>query len=89
VWRTLSKPSAGTETLRRACDLQERRGTRLEEEVVHHPFVLQRESRERVREGEDDMGIPDREQLAFTLGEPLITRVRQALRAVPIATRIE
>ena len=35
------------------------------------------------------MGVPDRQQLAFTLGEPLIARVRQALRAVPIATRVE
>jgi len=53
------KAERGAEMLRRACDFQERRGTRLEEEVVHHPFVLQRESRERVREGEDDMGVPD------------------------------
>ena len=35
------------------------------------------------------MGVPDRQQLAFTLGEPLVARVRQALRAVPIATRVE
>jgi hypothetical protein len=35
------------------------------------------------------MRIPDREQLAFTLGEPLITCVRQTLRAVPITTRVE
>ena len=83
------KAERGAEMLRRACDLQERRGTRLEEEVVHHPFVVQRESREGLREGEDDMGVPHREQLAFTLGEPLITRVRQTLRAVPIATRVE
>jgi len=35
------------------------------------------------------MSVPDRQQLAFPLGEPLIARVRQALRAVPIATRVE
>jgi len=40
------------------------------------PLVLQRESRKRVWEGEDDMGVPDRQQLAFTLREPLIARVR-------------
>ena len=51
--------------LRRARDLEERRGTRLEEQVVHHLFVLQREPREGVREGEDDMGVPDRQQLAL------------------------
>jgi hypothetical protein len=83
------KPERGTEVLRCAGDLEERRGTRLEEQVVDHPFVVQRESREGVREGEDDMGVPDRQQLAFTLGEPLIARVRQALWAVPIATRVE
>jgi hypothetical protein len=46
--------------LRRACDLQKGRGTRLEEQVVHDPFVVQGQSREGVREGEDDMGVPDR-----------------------------
>src|SRR5205823_1124574 len=53
------------------------------------PLVLQRESRKRVWEGEDDMGVPDRQQLAFTLREPLIARVRETLRAMPIATRVE
>ncbi len=32
---------------------------------------------ERVRKGEDDVGVPDRQQLAFALGEPLIARVRK------------
>ena len=35
------------------------------------------------------MGVPDRQQLAFALGEPLVARVRQALGAMPIATRVE
>src|SRR5437660_3700461 len=35
------------------------------------------------------MGVPDRQQLAFALGEPLIARVRQTFRAMPVATRIE
>jgi hypothetical protein len=46
--------------LRRARDFHARRGTRLEEQIVHHRFVLQREPCENVREGEDDMGVPDR-----------------------------
>jgi len=79
----------GAEMLGCARNLKERCGTRLEEEIVHHPFVLQRESREGVRQGEDDMGVPDRQQLALPLGEPLVARVRQALRAMPIATRVE
>ena len=35
------KAKRGAEVLRRARDLEECRRTRLEEEVVHHPFVLQ------------------------------------------------
>ena len=59
------KAERGAQVLRRACDLQERRRTRLEEQVVDHPFVLQGEPREGVREGEDDVGVPDRQQLAL------------------------
>src|SRR4029077_2662490 len=79
----------GTEVLGRLGNLQERGRAGAEEEVVHDSLVLQREPREGVRQREDDMGVPDRQQLAFTLGEPLVARVRQALRAVPIATRVE
>ena len=83
------KAERGAEMLRRARDLEQRCGTRPEEQVVHHRLVLQRQPGEGVREGEDDMGVPDRQQLAFTLGEPLIARVGQALWAMPIATRVE
>src|SRR5262249_28686964 len=48
----------GAEMLRRATDLEECRGNRPEEEVVHHPFVLLRESCDGVREGEHDVGVP-------------------------------
>ena len=83
------KAERGTQVLGRTGDLEECGRTGLEKQVVHDAFVLQRESCQRVGEGEDDVGVPDRQQLAFTLGEPLITCVRQALRAVPIATRVE
>ena len=53
-------------------DLEERRRARLEEEVVHDALVLQREPREGLRQREDDVGVPDRQQFAFTLGEPLV-----------------
>jgi hypothetical protein len=39
-----------------------------------------------VWEGEDDVGVPDRQQLAFALDDPLVARVRQAFWAMPIAT---
>jgi len=42
-----------------------------------------------VREGEDDVGVPDRQQFAFALGEPLIACVGETLRTVPIPTRVE
>jgi len=83
------KAERGTQVLRRTRDLEECGGTGLEEEVIHHPFVLQRENRQRVGQGEDDMGVADRQQLAFTLLEPLVARVRQALWAMSIATRVE
>ena len=83
------KPDRCTEVLGRPGNLQERGRAGAEEEIVHDPLVLQCEPREGVRQREDDMGVPDRQQLAFTLGEPLVARVRQALRAVPIATRVE
>jgi len=79
----------GAEMLRRARDLQERRRTRLQQQVVDDPFVLEREGRQRVWQGEDDMGVPDRQQLALALVEPLVARVRQALWSMPIATRVE
>ena len=83
------KAECGAEVLRRPGDLEERRCARVEEQVVDHAFVLQGQPGEGVRQGEDDVGVPDRQQLAFALGEPLVARVRQALGAVPIATRVE
>jgi hypothetical protein len=83
------KAERGAEVLRRPGDLEERRRTRVEEQVVDHAFVLQGHPSDGVRQGEDDVGVPDRQQLAFTVLEPLIARVCQALRAMPIATRIE
>src|SRR6266542_3773386 len=83
------KAECGAEVLRRPGDVEERRRTRVEEQVVDHAFVLQGQPSEGVRQGEDDVGVPDRQQLAFTVLEPLIARVRQALWAMPIATRTE
>ena len=51
-------------------------------------FVLQREPREVVRQREDHMVIADRQELFLPRGDPLVARVRQALRAVPIPTRV-
>src|SRR4249920_1233877 len=83
------KAECGAEVLRRPGDLEERRRTRVEEQVVHHAFVLQSQPSEGVRQGEDDVGVPDRQHLALALGKPLVARVRQALRTMPIAARVE
>jgi hypothetical protein len=70
-------------------DREERGRTRLPQQIVDDPFVLQGQPRELMREREDDMVVADREEFVRPGGEPLIARVRQALRAVPIATRVE
>ena len=75
--------------LRRARDLQERRRTCLKQQVIDDLFVLQREGGQCVWKGEDDMGVPDRQELALPLVEPLVARMRQALWAMAIATRVE
>jgi hypothetical protein len=82
------KAECGAEVVRRPGDLEERRRTRVEEEVVDDSLVLQGQAGEDVRDGKDDVGVPDRQQLAFPLGAPLIARVRQALWTVPITTRV-
>src|SRR4029434_1980399 len=70
-------------------DREERCRTRLPPQMVDDPFVLQGQPRELMREREADMVVADREEFVLPGGEPLIARVRQALRAVPIATRVE
>ena len=54
------KAECGAEVLRRPGDLEERRRTRLEEQVVDDALVVQGQPREGVREGEDNVGVPDR-----------------------------
>src|SRR5437879_3805240 len=79
----------GTEMLGVRRDLEERGRTRLEEQIVDDPFILQSQPRELMREREDDVVVADGEQFVLSGGEPLIARVRQALRTVPVATRVE
>jgi hypothetical protein len=76
----------GTEMRGVRRDLEERSRTRLEEQIVDDPFILQGQPRKLVREREDDVVVPDREEFVLSGGEPLIARVRQTLRAVPIST---
>jgi hypothetical protein len=51
----------GTQMLRVASDLEERRGTGAKEQVVEQPLVLQHECRELMRQREDDVEVGHRQ----------------------------
>lgn len=81
-------PSLGTEMLRVGADETDRLGRRLEQDVVDHRLVLQRDSGYWRRHGEDNMEIGNRQQIGLALGEPLGAREALALWTVPIATAV-
>ena len=82
------KPDRGAEMRRVRGDLEQRGRACPEEQVVHDRFVLEREPREIMRQCEDHMVIANRQELLLARGEPLVARVSQALRTVPIPTRV-
>ena len=82
------KADRGAEMRRVRGDLEQRGCARAEEQIVDDFFILQREPREFVRQREHDMVVADGQQFLLPSREPLIAGVRQALRAVPIATRV-
>ena len=69
-------------------DLAERRRARLEEPGVQARAIPIGQRQQRMREREDDVHIRHVEQLALARVEPALPRLRLALRAVPIATRV-
>ena len=77
-----------TEMLRIGGDLEQRGGAGAEEQIVDDALVLQREPRELVRQREDDMVVPDGQELLLPCGQPPVAGVGQALRTVPIPTRV-
>ena len=60
----------------------------LQEKVIHHPRVLERERTEEMREGKHHMDVGDIEQLHFTGREPGGLRPAWTLGAMPMATGI-
>jgi hypothetical protein len=56
--------------------------------VVKHSRVVQRQYIEFVRHGEYDMKVAGGEKLALTSCEPMFTRLRLALRTVPVPARV-
>ena len=82
------KANRRTKMLRIGGDLEQRGRARAEEQIVDDLLVLQREPRELVRQREDHMVVADGQKLLLPFGEPLVARMGQALRTVPIATRV-
>jgi hypothetical protein len=67
---------------------QEGFGHSLKEEIVHHPWVLQREGTEGMGEGKHHMDVRDVEQLCVAGGEPGGLCAAWTLRTMPIATGV-
>ena len=81
-------PGLGTKMLRVGADETDRLGCRLEQDVVDHRLVLQRDGGHGRRHGENDMEIGERQQIGLAIREPLGARECLALWTVPIATAV-
>lgn len=68
-----------------ASEFVQRSGAGAEQQIVEQPLVLEDESGELVRQGEDDVEVRHGQQLSRTRGQPLGARVPLALGTVPIA----
>ena len=82
------EPDVRAQMVRIAGHGQEGFGHSLKEEVVHHPWILQREGTEGMGEGKHHMDVRDVEQLCFAGGEPGGLGVAWTLRTMPIATGV-
>jgi hypothetical protein len=99
VWMVLKILAPGVEHAQKANfgsemsgiggDLQQSRGAGVEQEVVDNFLVLQRQPREFVRQGENDMDVADRQQFFASFGEPLVARISLALRTMAVAAGME
>src|SRR5258705_4822863 len=71
-----------------ASDLKQGCSTGLEEQVIVHALVLEREGSEFPRQGEDEMHVACGQQFLFARLEPAQTRDRLASGAMPVAARV-
>src|SRR5215467_3961134 len=78
------KPDIGAQMLGIACHGQEGLRHGLKEEVIHHPWVLERQWAEEMREGKHHMDVGDVEQIGFTSCEPRSLRPAWTRGAMPI-----
>ena len=77
-----------TETLRVGRDRQQRLGARLEQQVVDHGLVLERDGADPRRQREHDVEVGHLQQLGLARLQPLAGLAALALRAVPIAAAV-
>lgn len=74
--------------LRVGGDGEKRLGRRLEQKSIDRCFVLEGDSADRRRQGENDMVIGDRQQLSLARREPIGRRSPLALRAMAVAAGV-
>jgi len=67
-----------------ASQFEQRSGAGTEEQIVEQPLVLEDQSREFVRQGEDDVEVRHGQQLSRTRGQPPGARVALTFWAVAI-----
>jgi hypothetical protein len=78
------KPDVRTQMFRVAGEFEQRRCASSEQQIVKQSLVLQGESGEFVRQGENDMKVRDGQQLSPALGEPAGAGVPLTSGAVPV-----
>jgi hypothetical protein len=78
------KPDVCTQVLGVAGQFEQRHCTGSEQKIVKQSLVLQGESREFVRQREDDVKVRDGQQLSSALGQPLGAGVPLTSGAVPV-----
>src|SRR6266481_2674969 len=79
------EPNIRSQVLGIASKFEQRSGAGAEEQIVEQPLVLEDESGELVRQGEDDVEVRHGQQLGGTRGQPPGTRVALAPGTVPVA----
>jgi len=82
------KPDLCSQMLRVAGEFEQRLCAGPEEQIVKQPLVLQSESREFVRQGEDDVEVRNWQQLSRPRSHPSGTCVPLASWAVPVPARV-
>jgi len=79
---------AGTEVLGIGGDGEQCLGRGAEQQVVDHRLVLIGDWGDLGRQGEDQVEVPDRQQVGLAGGEPVLGRCALALGAVAVAARV-